>query len=139
MKVKALFVVLVGATLASGLAVAQHAATTPTAEAEPPRSMEELGWNRLPANDSVLAGGNGWGVGSPPQSSVSLPTLCELDPGHASCSTDDGGGGGVSPEPSDPPPFDTGIPHCESPRPGDDSCIWTSHGWNCGGQAIKCR
>lgn len=82
---------------ASAPTFAQHATKTPTAEVdELPRSADDLGFgNRLhDRKDSLLTGGSS---GPLPSDRVPLPSLCDINPGHASCEVDDGGGGGGGP------------------------------------------
>lgn len=75
--------------LVSGLALAQQADTTPTADIDhEPRTVEELGFSRPGYQDSVMDGGTAWGSGAPPASSVRFPTLCEVDPAHPDCNDD---------------------------------------------------
>lgn len=87
-----------------GLAFGQvRGDTSPTADIdEPPRSLEQLELARPGSQDSVMAGGSGWGS-EPPETTVPLPTLCEIDPQHPEC--DEGGGGRL---PVDPPIVDYG-------------------------------
>lgn len=150
-------VLATGLLAVSGIAVlqAQDMRTEPTAEIEePPRTFEEVGHQRGGARpDSTIAGAI---TGAPHgQSRVTLPAVCDLDPGAYGCPSfcdhnpshelcvDDGGGsgGGTTPPPSGGGPMEwCGVPYAAWPAPQTGSelygvqekCSPVSGGWHCG-------
>lgn len=86
--------------------------TAPTADIQdPPRRMAELKIKRDGASDAVIAGGT---PGSLVDSTVTLPSACDLDPTAPGC-VDEGDGGGGDPDPP-PAPTEPRVGHCGLPR-----------------------
>lgn len=144
---------------------AQENRTAPTAQIEEPsRTFEEIGHLRGGARpDSTIPGGTS---GAPrPESRITLPGLCETDPGaygcpqfctinpgHYECQPDDDEGGSIpapTPTPSDPPPVQhCGVPYDQWPEPVPGSTMYGVFekcqpymtGWDCGDlHYIQCQ
>lgn len=132
-------------------AIAGEASKAPTAQiTAPPRTIEQLGFQRAAAQDSTLSGGSAYG-GS--DSSVAI-NACMINPNQAGCpgyctsNPSAPGCGGGAPPPACPNgttwngtscvPVNGGGPdlgHCGMPADwgpnGDPNCFPVQGGWRC--------